>query len=106
MCDKMPHELYDLYFQSFIRSRGVDTPCPVCNGLGTMSYGDTSTWRHKSGGHLLTVDVCDCCWGSGDANRRGADLRAMEAKIKELENKVDNLKDEIYENLEVMDNSE
>ena len=71
-------EIRDRYYQDILDARGVKTACKKCNGLGVRMYGDSSTW-HKGGmaGQVLTHDVCDVCWGSGDANRHGADLRKL-----------------------------
>jgi hypothetical protein len=49
----------------------IEHPCLVCNGDGTRLYGSSRTWR-KNGGLALQAfhrDVCDECWGSGDADR-------------------------------------
>lgn len=75
-------EIRDRYYQDILDARGVKTACKKCNGLGVRMYGDSSTW-HKGGmaGQVLTHDVCDVCWGSGDANRHGADLRKLAEKI-------------------------
>lgn len=29
----------------------------------------------------MTVDVCDTCWGTGDADRHGCDLRKMKSDL-------------------------
>ena len=39
--------------------------CEICAGSGYKLYGDTSTWRDGIGGQMLTLDVCNVCWGSG-----------------------------------------
>lgn len=59
--------------------RGVSVPCPRCTGSGQCLYGSTATWRGGIGGQAMTWDVCDACWGSGDAERQGADLRVLHA---------------------------
>lgn len=66
---------------TFLRWRGVETPCVACNGFGVRQYSSTATWRKGVGGSALAIDVCDVCWGSGDMHRHGADLRAMESEI-------------------------
>lgn len=63
-------------FAELLRSRGVETPCKTCIGTGRRMYGSTSTWRGGMGGCTCTQDVCDRCWGTGDENERGANLRA------------------------------
>lgn len=64
--------------ESFLSWRGVETPCSRCDGAGVRVYADSSTWRRKPAGQALTTDVCDACWGTGDANRKGADLRRLD----------------------------
>lgn len=54
-------------------------PCARCTGLGRVLYGSTATWRGGIGGRAMTPDVCDKCWGSGDALRHGVDLRRNRA---------------------------
>lgn len=63
---------------AFLRWRGVQTPCPRCGGTGRVHYSNGSTWRGGAGGAACTWDVCDGCWGSGDATAPGSDLRAAE----------------------------
>lgn len=65
-----------------LRWRGVDVPCDKCGGAGVYSYGSTATWRGGIGGRMVTSDVCDRCWGSGDRDRHGADLRAMDGEVR------------------------
>jgi len=65
------------YFQHFLEQRGVEDPCTRCQGMGTRTYGSTSTWRGGMGGASMTTDVCDHCWGSGDENRKWVDLRVL-----------------------------
>jgi len=55
--------------------RGVSTPCEQCEGIGTRTYANTATWRGGIGGQMMTVAVCDGCWGTGDAHRHGVNLR-------------------------------
>lgn len=57
--------------------RCVDEPCKACGGAGNRAYGSTATWRGGIGGQAITSDVCDSCWGTGDAHRKGADLRVL-----------------------------
>lgn len=57
------------FYQEVHALRGVQTPCPGCSGLGVKLYGSTATWRGGIGGAAMTNDVCDECWGSGDAER-------------------------------------
>ena len=43
--------------------------CSECGGSGYCSYSSTATWRGGVGGQSFTNDVCERCWGSGDASR-------------------------------------
>ena len=74
----------EAYF-AMLRARGVDEPCDKCDGLGRFNYPNTGTWRASKGmvvGRAFTMDVCDACWGSGDAKRHGVDLRELEAEVR------------------------
>lgn len=57
--------------------RSVETPCDRCSGLGVKTYGSTATWKGGVGGQMLTSDVCDSCWGSGDSRKPWTDLRKV-----------------------------
>ena len=46
-----------------------DVCCSECSGSGYRLYGDTSTWRGGAGGQMMTADVCNKCWGSGDKTK-------------------------------------
>lgn len=61
--------------------RGVENPCQLCGGLGKYTYGDTTTWRGGCGGQTATTDICDKCWGSGDATKPWTDLRLVAGLI-------------------------
>jgi hypothetical protein len=67
--------------KEMLRWRGIDTPCAKCEGSGRAWYPTTSTWRGGAGGEKPTPDVCDRCWGSGDAVRPWADLRNLESAL-------------------------
>jgi hypothetical protein len=60
--------------------RGVETPCETCHGMGVRTYPSTAGWRHEVGGATSTKDVCDSCWGTGDAVRTGVNLRRLFAE--------------------------
>ncbi len=81
------------HWKAMMDMRGVEheTACPRCIGLGVRSYPNTTGWRGGIGGQAVTSAVCDHCWGSGDKNRKGADLRTMEAHIRNLESKIEAL---------------
>lgn len=70
----------EIALQDFLEARGVETPCSECGGFGRRTYSSTSTWGGGIGGQAMTDDVCDHCWGTGDENRKGADLRKMTRK--------------------------
>jgi hypothetical protein len=63
-----------------LRMRHVEEPCTKCHGFGNKSYPTTATWRGGVGGQAITVDVCDACWGTGDAIRAGVNLRRLFAE--------------------------
>lgn len=67
--------------ERLLRLRGVhpEDACPTCRGVGRRMYSNTSGWRGGIGGAAMTYDVCDACWGSGDAHRPGVDLRSLMA---------------------------
>jgi len=67
------------------RFRGVDSPCEACMGMGRRMYSSGSTWRGGMGTAACTWDVCDVCWGSGDKNRIGANLREIEKERRDWE---------------------
>lgn len=74
----------------FLDFRGIDPEyggalvCTPCRGSGVRAYGSTATWHGGIGGQAITSDVCDKCWGSGDLNRKGADLRALTGELRNL----------------------
>lgn len=59
--------------------RGIQSgdECRTCDGSGRRIYGSSATWRGGMGGQMITCDVCDTCWGSGDRFRPGTDLRRL-----------------------------
>lgn len=69
-------------------ARGVTNPCPRCCGSGAFAYGSISTWKGGAGGQMITRDVCDQCWGSGEAGAPWTNLREMRARIFELERRL------------------
>lgn len=68
------------WLERLLEFRNVDTPCKGCGGAGVKGYANTSTWNHGIGGQMCTSDVCDKCWGSGDANRTWTDLRKLQSE--------------------------
>lgn len=67
-----------------LNARGVEVACPVCKGLGVRLYANGSTWRGGMGTNMYCRDVCDTCWGSGDANRHWQNLRDLDKEIEEM----------------------
>ena len=57
------------FLQKVCELRGVRVPCSGCGGTGIQIYNDESTWQHVDGAPArLTKDICEHCWGSGDAH--------------------------------------
>lgn len=60
-----------------------------CGGLGVKQYPNTATWNRAAviAGQSFTKDVCDTCWGSGDASKpwpsrfAEEDRRALALKV-------------------------
>lgn len=69
-------------YERMLSIRGVENACPECDGYGVLTYGDTSTWRRGAGGQMLTTDVCDKCWGSGDIDKPWPSWREQCSKQK------------------------
>ena len=66
--------------KAILHHRGVDVACLKCHGLGVIAYASTSTWCGGMGGASITKDVCDACWGSGDAEQPWTDLRRLRSE--------------------------
>lgn len=66
--------------EHWLKLRGIEAPCDVCHGSGVRLYGSTSTWHGGMGGCMMTKDVCDHCWGSGDEHRHWTDLKKLRAE--------------------------
>ena len=79
---------YDDVMSRWYEMRGVETPCAKCGGAGWLNYASTATWHGGIGGQVITAAVCDTCWGSGDVNRKGEDLRKLHAHLTTLETLV------------------
>jgi len=84
-------------WQRMLSWRGIDIPCDKCQGSGRHSYASTSTWSGGVGGCMITGDVCDECWGTGDKYKHGVDLRAMRSKYRALEHKCELLRKRLVE---------
>jgi hypothetical protein len=79
------------------RLRGSDGRCDGCGGRGRRAYGDTTTWRGGVGGQMVTEDVCCTCWGSGDFDRPGANLRKMSDEIESGRRQTQAIQDDLAE---------
>lgn len=69
--------------KQFLKWRYVEVPCPKCRGAGRRMYGHGSTWRGGVGTCSFEPDICDECWGSGEAGNPGLNLRTYEAETRE-----------------------
>lgn len=72
-------ELRNSFYARFLNYRGltIEQACKHCAGSGVKNYGNTSTWRMGIGGQAITSDVCDVCWGSGNADEPLTNLRKL-----------------------------
>lgn len=75
----------DSAFSEYVSRRGVESPCEACSGFGVRAYGSTATWHGGVGGQMITSDVCDKCWGSGDAVRPWPSWRYVSGLRSEVE---------------------
>ena len=55
--------------------------CKKCQGSGVSVYADTTTWKGGIGGQMMTQDVCDKCWGSGNQTKPWVNLKDMQRKV-------------------------
>ena len=67
----------DMLLWRGIDREGGDMPCKACGGAGVRAYGNTTTWRGGIGGQMITSDICDKCWGSGNAEKPWQNLRRL-----------------------------
>lgn len=83
--------------ERFLHWRNVETPCETCGASGKRWYASTSTWHGGLGGSSVTIDVCDKCWGSGDRDYPGANLRQLKDDIlaAKHQNAIEFLKQEL-----------
>ena len=61
--------------------------CNKCDGTGKYMYANTNTYMSAPGllsGQAITEDLCDQCWGSGQANRPYTDVRALREELRAL----------------------
>jgi len=71
--------------KELLKAKGVYEPCPGCAGLGAYYYSSTATWRGGVGGQSFTMDICDKCWGSGNAHETWTDIRKLEERRRDWE---------------------
>lgn len=67
---------FEEFLERFLEWRGIEKACASCGGSGYVAYGSTATWRGGIGGQAITTDVCDKCWGSGNADKPWPSWRA------------------------------
>jgi len=65
-------------YKRVLKRRGVDVPCEKCKGLGTFGYGSGSTYHGGMGVASIKFDVCNQCWGTGDKNKIGTNIKELE----------------------------
>ena len=65
----------------FLEMRGIEqnNACPACSGIGKRTYANTTSWRGGIGGQMMTTDICDKFWGSGDRTHIWLNLRVLTA---------------------------
>ena len=76
-------------YEQMLAWRGIevaigDKPCDKCGGAGITAYGSTATWMGRMGGvggQMITSDICDICWGSGNADKPWTNLRELQRKL-------------------------
>lgn len=63
-----------------LEARNIEPGCECrnCGGSGVAAYGSTATWRGGVGGQVITVDVCNSCWGSGNQHKPWPSHRIIE----------------------------
>lgn len=79
------------FHQYILDARGVTTECNRCSGYGVITYGSCSTWRRGISGQVMTSDVCDKCWGSGDSERPWINLRKLDGKLQQKDSTINML---------------
>ena len=77
-------------FLEFLQWRNIEIPCPSCSGSGVITYGSTSTYMGGIGGQMMTTDVCNKCWGTGDKNKIGVNLKrySMQERLNKKDGKT------------------
>ena len=84
----------DARFAMFLSWRGIESPCKGCGGAGERAYSSTATWHGGIGGQMITTAVCSDCWGSGDAQRKWADQRQLQAQLAAAQGRVKELEEQ------------
>lgn len=75
-------ERINFTYEDVLLWRGIervngDKPCLACGGSGARAYANTATWHGGVGGNMITSDICDKCWGSGNAEKPWVNLRQL-----------------------------
>lgn len=72
----------ELLKEQFLSARHISNPCTKCMGFGKIYYGNSATWRILDSAMLssavVTLDVCNECWGSGDIDNPFTNLLELE----------------------------
>ena len=70
----------------------IQNKCSACNGSGYKLYGSTATWHdYFIAGCAMTWDICNECWGSGDTDNPWLNLKLLDIKMQEAEQRVQKL---------------
>lgn len=69
------------YLRTYV---GIQNPCPRCLGSGRHAYANTATWRGGVGGSMVTTDICDSCWGSGDKDKSWTNLKLLDILLRKI----------------------
>ena len=72
------------FINTLKRAKRIFKICDRCRGLGTYMYGNGATYRRGMGVASMTIDICDQCWGSGDADRTLTNIKELEDGIKRI----------------------
>ena len=84
------------FYERFLQYRAIGVPCKKCSGVGKITYGNTSTFMHGLGGQAITNDVCDHCWGTGDEQDKGRDVRALFLELRDKNSQIERLKSVLF----------
>lgn len=70
----------EIMHYQFLVWRGIslEDACSDCGGSGVKTYADASTWHNEEAqiaAQVVTKDICDVCWGSGNKNKPWLNLK-------------------------------